>query len=239
MNKHWIGRVLVALGLTMSVSAFAAESETVSGVVTYVDATNQTITVRNEETGRYRTYFLTPDSRITSRGSTIALSDIKRGNGVTLSYRRTDRGREITSVRVPSPDQTQDVPMPVTSGEQSISGTITGVRPSKRTITIREASTRERQTLNIPEGTRITNDGEPLSLRDLQRGDRITARYRVTERGPVLVTGTTPEPVQAEPPVAMTELPKTASGVFAYLFAGLGLLTLALTSRGLRRRVRR
>jgi len=226
-----------ALILGLTSTANAAEDQSVEGVVSNVNIERQTITVRNERNGRRSTYFVAADARLSSGGQALTLREIKRGNVVTLRYRATDEGREIITARVPDPGDIIDVtPIEVTA-EQTISGRVTGVRPSKRTITIRDDATRQRRTLKIPEETRISRAGSPVRLNNIKRGDDITARYRVTDRGLILVTGRSPvpAPVASVASVPTQQLPKTAGHVFAYLLLGLGLITSAGVARVIRK----
>ncbi len=230
-------RLLIAsVLLAFAGGVSAAEAETASGVVTNVNSDKRTITIRNADTGKRRTYFLDEGTRISSEGNAIALNRIRKGNEVSLRYRATDRGRVIETVRLPELSEIVDV-IPVEITEvQTVSGRITGVRPSLRTITIRDDATRQRRTLKIPEGVSITRDGEPLMLRNIERGDNISARYRVTDRGLILVTGRAPQPSAQPATEAPAALPKTAGHVFAYLFAALSLFGLGAGARYLRRR---
>ncbi len=216
----------------------AAQAETATGVVTNVNTEKQSLTIRNSETGQRRTYFLDEGTRISSEGKPINLNRLRRGNEVTLHYRATDRGRVIEAIRVPEPTEVVDV-IPVEVTEiQTVSGRVTGVRPTQRTITIRDDATRKRRTLKIPEAASIVRDGEPLALRNIEPGDNIVARYRVTDRGLILVTGRSPQS-PAEPAVdapELTALPKTAGHAFGYMFAAIGFLGLGMFARYLRRR---
>lgn len=236
MRTYYVSLFLVLLGL--SANLHAAESQTVTGVVTNVSTTNQTITIRNDATLERRTYFLSADTRLSAGGQPIELNRIRRGHEVSISYRSTDRGREIVSFNVPDPASVTDVPAVASSEPRRISGTVTGVRPSKRTITIREDETRTRRTLTVPEDAPVTRNGDPIGLRSIQPGDHLMARYRVTDSGLMLVTGRSPEPEPVVEAVqeAPVELPKTASPLFGYLLAGFGLL-LGGTLLRLRRRL--
>lgn len=229
--RHW----LLALTLSIGSQANAADSGTVAGTVTNINTERQTITIRTDDTLQRRTYFVGEDSQISSKGRQISLGQIKRGQSVNLRYRDTDRGREIISFRLPEPDEIVDIiPIEITE-EQSISGTVTGVRSSLRTITIRDDATRKRRTLNVPLETRITRAGNEIALNRIRRGDEISARYRITEQGLILVTGRSPKPA-ATAAAPMAELPKTAGHLFAYLLAALGLFAGAGLTRVIRQR---
>ncbi len=210
----------------------AAESAEVSGVVTHINIDKRTLTIRNERTGKRRTYFLASDTRVSSNGQPMSLASVKKGNMVSLRYRETDQGREITSFRVPDPSEIVEIiPVEVTE-ELTISGTVTGVRPALRTLTIREDETRQRQTLTLPDGVRISREGRPIRLSGIEKGDQISARYRVTDRGWIIVTGRSPRP----DPVAKAQpvLPKTAGQQFYYLAVGFVLLGSAALLAGAR-----
>jgi hypothetical protein len=227
----------IALFLLVSSATHAADAQSVTGVVTNVNPSKQTLTVRNDANAERRTYFLSDDAQIMSRGQPIPLSRVRKGNTVTLTYRTTDRGREVVSLRAPNPAEIVEIiPVAVTE-ERSITGIVTGVRPSVRTITIREDSTRTRLTLKVPEETRIQREGRDIRLRMIEKGDQIMARYRVTDEGLILVTGRSPEPVAEPAPAVEPALPKTAGNLFMYLFVGLGLLGAAGLSRVVRSRV--
>lgn len=220
--RYWL------LGLVFSIAgvANAAEIEPVSGVVTNVNSAKQTITIRDEASQRRRTYFVADGTRLSSKGQPIRLSQIKKGNTVSLRYRATDRGREIVSFQVPDLDDDAEI-IPITiMGEQTLSGRVTGVRAGKRTITIRDDDTRERLTIKVPEGVSIRQAGVAIPLSDISRGDNIAVRYRVTEQGFILVSGRAPRTTDnVDSP--MTALPKTAGTVFMYLFGALGLFSTA------------
>lgn len=230
---------IFALLLFFSTATHAADAQSVTGVVTNVNPSKQTLTVRNDANAERRTYFLTGGAQILSKGQPIPLSRVRKGNTVTLTYRTTDRGREVVSLRSPEPDKVNAI-QPVANTEiRSISGIVTGVRPSLRTITIREDATRTLQTLKVPEDVRISREDRDIRLRQIEKGDQIMARYRVTDEGLILVTGRSPEPVAEPAPAVEPALPKTAGNLFMYLFVGLGLLAAAGLSRLIRSRVAR
>ena len=232
----YLRSLLTVALLAASCATWAAEAESVSGVVTNVNTDTQTITIRDENSGQRRTYFVRSTTRVTSNGEAISLAGIRRGNAVTVNYRSTDSGRVIETVRVPEPNEIMEVIPTQATDVMSVSGLVTGVQPSKRTLTIREDDTRTRRTLKVPETANITRDGSSLTLRDIQRGDQISARYRVTDSGLILVTGRTPVPAAETVSALPVTLPKTAGHVFMYLLLGLGLISSGMFVRLIRKR---
>jgi hypothetical protein len=230
-------RSLLTVALfAISSATWAAESESVSGVVTNVNANAQTITIRNTNTGQRRTYFLNRSTRVSSNGNAVTLSSIRKGNEVTVRYRSTDTGRVIETLGLPNPSKVVEVTPTQSTDVMTVTGRVTGVQPSKRTLTIRDDETRTRRTLKVPETTKITRDGEVLVLRDIERGDNISARYQVTDSGLILVTGRASTPAAESAAAVPVALPKTAGHLFAYLFMGLGLLGSGIFVRLIRKR---
>ncbi len=147
----YLRSLLTVALLAASCATWAAQAETASGVVTNVNAIAQTITIRNATTGQRRTYFLNSSTRVSSNGTAIGLAGVRKGNTVTVNYRSTDSGRVIETMRLPDPSEIAEI-IPVTVTEvQTVSGRVTGVRPSNRTLTIRDDETRTRRTLKVPE----------------------------------------------------------------------------------------
>lgn len=217
----------------------AAGDDSISGVVTGVDVDRGTVTILDDRSGVRRTYFLTDRTRILSGDSEIKLADIRRGMAATARYTDTDTGREVAMVEIPSLTEIRNITPIDTAREEPISGEVTGVRRSARTVTILEDNTGTRRTLHVADTARIVRDGKSIELRDLKRGNLVTAQYRQTPAGPVLVTAaqTAPEPefMASEPEVVaavqMDELPGTAGTQFWYLLAGLGMLLCAAVLR--------
>lgn len=212
----------------MSVSLnVLAQDKTIDGVVVSKNKTNNTIVVQGDVSGKRHSYFIENSTKLMSQGKPIGFADIKRGQKVSLSFRQTDAGRELNVFRVPNLEDIIDI-IPVEIDEElTISGTVTGVRPIRRTITIRGEDSNEKLTLRIPLGTKITRNGEAVAITKLIKGDRATFRYNITEEGYMIISGRAPKtaPVAAEEVVPM--LPKTASNRFAWLFGAFGLFLVA------------
>ena len=233
-----VARLLLSVFIFAAASTHAATENTVEGVVTNVNPTAQTITIRDEKSRGRRTYFISDDTRITAADQSINLRDIKRGNTVALRYRATDAGREIVSMDIPEGDEIVEILGVEFDGERLLEGTITGLRNSKRTVTIRERETRKRQTINVPESARIVREGQEIRLDQLQKGDEIGVRYRVTDRGLILVTAAAPEPIanfDTAEDEYVSRLPKTAGAGFLWLIAALVSGFGALSLRALHR----
>ena len=244
MNTKLFVATAILFGLTPL--AGAAETEVVSGVITNVNVDRNTVTILNDQTRQRRTYFITENTRLVSRNRPIELRDIKRGMGATVRFAETDTGREIGSVDIPDLATTGDIAPVDTARVEMISGEVTGIRRDAGTITIREDRTRKRRTLNVSDDTRITRRGDVIGIAGVRRGDQLTARFRPSEAGPVLMTAAEPEmePQMAaeprpEPQMAAAqpvELPKTASSRFWALFVGIGMLFAAAFLRLIRAR---
>ena len=209
-----------------------AQERTIDGVVVSKNASKNTITVKGDVSGQRHTYFIEDSTKLMSQGKTISFSEIKRGQKVSLAFRQTDQGRELLTFRVPNLDDLIAV-IPIEIDEEfTISGTITGVRPIRRTISIRGEDRTEQITLHVPEGTKITRNGKPVRIGKLLKDDKATFRYNITEDGYILVSGRAPKVVLVSETVEQNEeavpmLPKTASDNFAWLLAALGLFMTA------------
>ena len=187
------------------------------------------ITVRNS-VGKRNNYFLAADTEFREGDRTLTLDNIKRGQEVTLNLRQMDTGPEIVLFDVLNAEELVDV-IPVELSEViDVSGTVTGVRPVKGTLTVRDSATRDRRTFMVNDQTSIKKkDGETLNLRKINRGDQVTLRGRQTEQGFVLVSAVVPlrEASMADTEMADTgmladTLPKTATTNYLFLFLGLG-----------------
>ena len=226
------------IGLSLTVTA---QENTIEGVVVSKSRVKNTITVKSDVSGKRHTYFLGDTTRLMSQGKPMRFIDIKRGQKVSLAFRQTDSGRELQTFRVPNPEDILEI-IPVEIDEVlTISGVVTGVRPIKRTISIRSEDYSERLTLHVPEGTKITRNGEAVSLRKLAKGDNAAFKYHITEEGYVIVSGKSPKAKAASAVVdssanSVPMLPKTASNLFIWLFAGLGLFLAAGLVNLVRRR---
>ncbi len=182
-------RLSLVLILALAAQLAIAEERWVSGIVTYVDADQHKITVRNEVTEQRRTYFVTPATKFASQGKNIALADIKRGHVVTLSYRNTEQGREVAEGRVPAPAHTAEI-TPIEAGDVgSLSGYVTGVRRSQNMLTFRADVTQELWTVELPQVIGMRRDGRSIVIKDIKKGDYLTVVYRWTPRGPEIVSG--------------------------------------------------
>lgn len=127
------------------------------------------------------------------------------------------------------------------------------VNPGERTITVRGDVQGETRTFNVPEGSRISVNGQDARLRDIRRDDqvRLTIRPRneeiVIERIRVPNTNIALEARRATPAVQLTPtpestpivaevlplvLPKTASLLPSILMTGFFALLFALMLRG-------
>ena len=125
---------------------------------------------------------------------------------------------------------------------RTVTGIITSVKPSERTIRVRGNETRERHTYYIPEGATITMGGQPARLNRVMVGHQVTLRFVQPAEGPrQVVTVRVPEPEQivdvpAEPAEQVAMLPKTASLLPALGLLGLGFLSAGMVMRSRRRR---
>ena len=224
-----------AILVGLAALALAAEHDVVSGVITNVDAERGTVTILNERTGQRRTYFVTDNTRMTSRDRQIAMQDLKRGMTATARYQETDTGREVGLVEIPDMTGIQDIAAPGAAMVETISGEVTGVRRDMRTVTILEDRTRMRRTLTVSDDTRIMRRGNLIGLEGIRRGDQLTARYRMSDAGPVLVSAAEPTPAPQTVAAAQpAELPKTAGSLFWPLIAGAGMLFAAAVLRIIR-----
>lgn len=108
------------------------------------------------------------------------------------------------------------------------------VKPIARTITVKGEKRGETRQFNVPEGARISVNGQQARLRDLRRGDNIRVSFVKRDAGvvveqirmpdaPVTLTQRRANPVVAEATPAM--LPSTAS--FLPIILVLGLFSLA------------
>jgi LPXTG-motif cell wall-anchored protein len=219
--------------------AATAEERSTKGVVTYVDAAQSMITVRDDTSGDRRTYFLGPKATIRDGRGPIRLTELRRGQSVTLIYQATDRGRQLADVQRSGTEPTS---LPSVNTEiRMLQGEITGVRPIARTLTVRQ-NNRERITVRVAEDANVYKDGRTVHLRQLSKGDLVNAKYRITERGPELVASAPTQMVEVlsngsrQTDLPMKELPKTASNHYAYLLIGMFALGLGVLLRRPRRR---
>ncbi len=120
------------------------------------------------------------------------------------------------------------------TGARTVTGIVTQVRATSRVLRVMDNRTRQRNNYTIPPDARIIIEGRERSLRNIERGQSVTLRYRNTDTGRVVESVRVPEPaviaeVPPEPaPIASatpSKLPKTAGPtglllVLGSLFAG-------------------
>ena len=229
-------KLLLVIVLTIPTisTAHAQQEMSASGEVLAVRMLTRTMTVRDKSANEVIRYSVPLDTTVTLAGQPGRLGYLRQGDTVNVSYENTDEGRKALVVRVPQPTSAMD--LRVKEGEMStITGTIEAVSSSKRTITILGDQSGQRFTYLVPEGTRLTFGGEDARLRDLQRGDNITMRFKSKGEERQVARVRVPQPATplatrrvAAQPVAQaalpTQLPRTASSL--PLFALLGLASL-------------
>ena len=238
----------IILAIPMVSTAHAQQEMSASGDVVAVQLLTRTMTVRDKSANEVIRYSVPLGTTVTLAGQSGRLGYLRQGDTVNIKYAKTDEGREALAVRVPQPTSAMD--MRVKEGEMStITGIIEAVNSSKRTITILGDQSGKRFTYAVPEGTRLTFGGESARIRDLQRGDNITLRFKSKGEERQVARVRVPQPAAplatrraAVQPVAQTappkQLPRTASSL--PLFALLGLVSLlAAGSLHLTRRNRR
>ncbi len=121
---------------------------------------------------------------------------------------------------------------------------VVSVKPQARTLTVRGDKRGETREFSVPEGTRITVNGESARLRDIRRGDHVLLKM-VPQKDDVIVARVqVPEPAtslqerRADGIVASvtpTMLPKTASSWPAVLLIGVLAMLGAASLRFARR----
>ena len=242
-------KLLLATILTIPMvsTSHAQQEMSASGEVVTVRVLTRTITVRDKSAKEVMRYRVPLGTTVTLAGQSGRLGYLRQGDTVNINYVNTDEGREATAVRVPQPTSAMD--MRVTEGEMSIiTGTIQTVNSRNRTITVLGDQSGQRFTYAVPEGIRLTFGGEDARLRDLQRGDNITLRFKSRGEERQVARMRVPQPgttlavrrVAAEP-VARTappkQLPRTASSLPLFVLFGFVSL-LAAGSLGLARRIR-
>ena len=243
-------KLLLVIVLTIPTisTAHAQQEMSASGEVVAVRMLTRTMTVRDKSANEVIRYSVPLDTTVTLAGQSARLGYLRQGDTVNVSYENTDEGRKALVVRVPQPTSAMD--MRVKEGEMStITGTIEAVSSSKRTITILGDQSGQRFTYLVPEGTRLTFGGEDARLRDLQRGDNITMRFKSKGEERQVARVRVPQPATplatrrvAAQPVAQaalpTQLPRTASSLPLLALVGLASLLGAGALR-LNRRTRR
>lgn len=226
MKKFISSVAIMAICVVAFTIPAVAQEDSIQGIVVFKSVAKNSITIRGEKSTRRHTYFLDENSKIMSQGNPISLADIEPGQAVTLNFRRTDSGRMVLMLRVPDPTTDYDI-IPVEIEEDYfIAGEITGLRPTKRTVTIRGENSSERLTLHVPEGVRITKRGQSVPLRALAKGDMVEFHYHETDQGFVVRNRPKAAPAVAVDAQPMNELPKTASNRLALLYATMILLLL-------------
>jgi hypothetical protein len=78
---------------TTTTKSTAAKTEHAHGAVTAVDATANTLTVKD-------TYTVTSNTKITSKGKTITLADVKVGDMVNVWYSKNTDKNDATKITV-------------------------------------------------------------------------------------------------------------------------------------------
>ena len=243
-------KLLLAIILTIPMvsTAHAQQEMSASGAVVAVQLLARTMTVRDKSANEVIRYSVPLGTTVTLAGQSGRLGYLRQGDTVNISYEKTDEGRKALAVRVPQPTSAMD--MRVKEGEMStVTGKIESVNPSNRTITVLGDQSGQRFTYVVPEGTQLTFGGEDARLRDLQRGDNITLRFKSEGEDRQVARVRVPQPatplatrrVAAQPvaqTAAPTQLPRTASSL--PLVALLGALSLLVAgSLRLARRNRR
>ena len=229
-------KLLLAIICTVPMvsTAHAQQEMSASGEVVSVGLLTRTMTVRDTSAKEVIRYNVPLGTTVTLAAQPGRLGYLRQGDTVNINYANTDEGRKALVVRVPQPTSAMD--MRIKEGEMStVTGKIETVNSSKRTITVLGDQSGKRFTYAVPEGTRLSFGGENARLRDLQRGDNVTLRFKSEGEERQVTRVRIPQPVAplaarrvAAQPVAQTALPKqlprTASTL--PLFALLGVLSL-------------
>lgn len=147
------------------------------------------ITINNQEIGKRHTYFFNPSTRVSSQGNPLEFDDLKPGHAVLLDFIRTDSGRALNFIRIPELDNLVDIEPIEVSEDLFISGVATGVRATKRTITIRGSRLTQSLTLHVPESVDITNKSKVVKLSSIKVGDAVEFRHHETQEGFVILCG--------------------------------------------------
>ncbi len=229
----------IVLG-TAIVPVYAQQEMTASGKVVSVRLMTRTMTVRDTTANEVIRYNVPRGTAVTMAGQSGRFGYLRSGDTVNISYVNTDDGREAVMIQVPQPNPGMD--MRVADGPMSvITGRVENTNSSNRTITVLGDQSGERFTYAVPQDTRITVGGETARLRDLQRGDNVTLRFKEESGERLAARVQVPEPVttmaqrRAETPPAATtaqaaprtQLPSTASSLPLYAVFGLLCLVFA------------
>jgi len=233
MKKLILG---IVLATSIGPVAMAQQTMTASGQVVSVRLVPRTFSVRDARAQEVIRYSVATGTPVTIAGGEARLGHLRAGDRVDVTYRRTDQGREATRIRVPEPTSALD--QRVTEGLFStISGEVVAVDNGQRTLTVVGDQSGERHSYSIPQGTRISISGENARIRDLQRGDNVTLRFR--EEGQQRQAARVRVPQTATPlaqrqarassaaaqPAQPRQLPRTASPLPLLGFVGiLGLI---------------
>jgi hypothetical protein len=124
-----------------------------------------------------------------SNEETVDFSEIKSGQAVSLDFARTPLGRELNLLRIPELDELTDIDYLDSGDILYISGVVTGVRPVKRTVTIRGPKLTQRLTLHVPDSVVVLHKDVPLKLRKVKEGDEVEFEYQDTSEGYIIIKG--------------------------------------------------
>jgi len=146
------------------------------GVVSTIDVGAQKLVITEAVTDREIPVALNPNTRIeTHERKSLALKDIKTGDGVAVTY----SGAAPVSVVV-------------NSKPPELKGHIKSIGADKRTIVVTEIGNNIDVTVAItPETTIVSNSGKTLGINDLKKGDGVGIAHRSSVASMIVVSPTT------------------------------------------------
>lgn len=104
MQKSLI-TLLATLALTATTGVVmaqgAADSDVIEGEITRIDRAQRTITVRDDRDRQLKRFTIPEGTRVTVKGRTAELRDLRRGDGIVLSFRTTAPGPVVTRLQIP------------------------------------------------------------------------------------------------------------------------------------------
>jgi hypothetical protein len=181
----------MALASTFTVGMAAAQGYqyaqskkemTFSGIVESVNLTDHTFIVRNEENKNkveeMKFHFPTSGARFIEETETVPIDELHKGDWVSVTWEPENVMHMVTSVQRHQ-GKTAEHSMP---GQKPLTftGKVESVNMKDQSFVVRNEDRGKVEELkfHVAPGTKLTLDGTPVLLSELQRDDQVTVSYQ-------------------------------------------------------------
>jgi len=159
--------------------AEAKKEMTYSGIVESVNLQDHTFIVRNDENSVKEMKFRFAPSGVpmVEEGETVPIDELRKGEPVMVTWEPENVMHMVKNVQrhwgtMPEPGTQSQKPFTFT-------GKVESVNPKDQTFVVRREANGKVEELefHLARGTRLTLDGTPVMLSELQRDDQVTVSY--------------------------------------------------------------